>query len=103
MALADFKVIRVVCGCDLYNACTEFHINIFIGNNRDLSVGKRELNHLAYYALISFIIGVNGYSTVTEECFGTCCCYLDTAASVCKRIAYVPEEAVLLFIFALDI
>ena len=82
MALAYLKVVRVMCGCNLNYACTEFHINIFIGNNGNLSVGKRELNHLAYYALVSFGIGVNGYSAVTEQCFGTCCSYLYTAASV---------------------
>ena len=59
MALAYLKVVRVVCGCNLNYACTEFNIDIFIGNNGNLSVGKRELNHLAYYALVSFVIGVN--------------------------------------------
>ena len=43
MALAYLKVVRVVCRCDLNYACTEFNINIFIGNNGNLSVGKRKL------------------------------------------------------------
>ena len=82
MALAYLKVVRIVCGCNLNYACTEFHINIFVGNDGNLSVGKRELYCFAYYALVSFVIGVNGYSAVTEQCFGTCCSYLYTAASV---------------------
>ena len=60
MTFAYLKVVRVVCGCNLNYACTEFHINIFIGNNGNLSVGKRELYCFAYYALVSFVIGVNG-------------------------------------------
>ncbi len=58
MALAYLKVVRVVCGCNLNYACTEFNINIFIGNNGNLSVGKRELYCFAYYALVSFVIGL---------------------------------------------
>ena len=41
MSLSHFKIVRVVCRSNLNNACTKFHINIFICNNRNSSVCER--------------------------------------------------------------
>ena len=37
-----FKVVRVMCRCDLYTACSEFLIYIFICDDRNLSVCQRQ-------------------------------------------------------------
>ena len=69
MTLADFKVIWVMSRSDFYATCSEFLINIFIGNNRNFSVCKRKKKHFTDKILISFIFRINCNSSITKECF----------------------------------
>ena len=48
VAQTYFKVVRVMCRSYLNNACTEVHLNIIIGNDRDFTVYDRKDNCLAY-------------------------------------------------------
>ena len=41
VSLSDFKIIGIVCRSNLYAACSEFLINIFIGNYGYFAVCKR--------------------------------------------------------------
>ena len=67
MSFANFKVIRVVSRSNLNNTSTKFHINIFISNNWNFSVYKRNYTNLAYNILISFIIWMN-CNGIPEDC-----------------------------------
>ena len=73
VALSYLKVIRVMRGCDLNNTCSEGHVNIAVGNDRDLSVYERKPECLSNKILVSFIFGINSHGGITEHCLGTCC------------------------------
>ena len=103
VALADFKVVRVMCGGDLYGTGTELCINIIIGNNGYLSVYKRENESFPNYVGISFIVGIYGYSGISEESFGTGGSYFKKSVTVFHRIADMPEMSRLILIGNLGI
>ena len=103
MAKTYFIVVRVMCGSYLYDARSEIHFDIFIRNDRYLTVGERELYHFPDYALIAFVIGMNSYRGIAEKCFGTRGRDLNIAASVGERIVDMPEVTLLFLIHALDI
>ena len=48
MAQTDFKVVRVVCRCDLYHAGSEVHFNIVVCHNGNLTVYQRQDQSLAH-------------------------------------------------------
>ena len=59
VALTYHKVIRVVRRCYLNTSCTEFLINVFIGNYGNFSVNKRQNKCFADKVCVSFVLGVN--------------------------------------------
>ena len=104
MALSDFKVVRVMSRCDLDAACTELHIDILIGDDRDLSACERQLEHLSDYVFISVIIRVYSDSCIAEQGFRTGRGNFHKPAFLTDyRIINVPEEAVLIDMFDLSV
>ena len=104
MAASNLEVIGVMCRCNLNAACSEFLVNILIGNNRDLSVCKRKFQHLAYKVLISLILRVYSNCCIAEKCLRTCGCDLnETSFLTYDRIIDVPEKSVLVLMYNLCI
>ena len=82
----------------LNNACTEFHINIVIGNNGDLSSYQREDKCLADNILVTVIVGVYCNCGIAQQSFGTGGSKLNISAAVLERISQVPEMAGLILV-----
>ena len=40
VTLSNLEVVRVMCRCDLYTSCSKLLVNIWICDNRDLSVSQ---------------------------------------------------------------
>ena len=104
MTASNLKVVGVVCRCDLNAACSEFLVNILIGNNRDLSVCKRKLQHLSYKVFISFILRVYSNCCIAEKCLRTSGRDLNkTSFLTYDGIIDVPEKSVLVLMYNLCI
>ena len=103
MTLSYLKVIRVMRRSDLNYTGTEIDINIIVGNNGDLTTYKRKDQHLADDILISLVLGIYCYSSITEKCLGSCSSKLDITAAVLERITKVPEMTCLIFVLNLGI
>ena len=104
MTASNLKVVGVVCRCNLNAACSEFLVNILIGNNRDLSVCKRKFQHLAYKVFISLILRVYSNCCIAEKCLRTCGCDLnETSFLTYDRIIDVPEKSVLVLMYNLRV
>ena len=101
---SNLEVIRVMSRCDLYTACSEFLIYIFISDHRDFSVCKRKLQHLADKIFVTLIFRVYGNSSITQQSFRTCSCDLyETAFFPYDRVINVPEKSVLILMLNLCI
>ena len=104
VTLSDLKVVRVMCRRNLYAACSEFHVDIFIGDYRNLTVCERQDQHLADDVLISFIIRIHGDSCIAEHGLRSCGGDLNKSAFLADyRIIDMPEETVLVFVLDLCI
>ena len=103
VAATDFKVVEVVRRRDLDAARTEFAVDIFVGDDRNLAVGERELERLADERLVAFVFGVHGHGLVAEERFRTRGCHHDAFGAVGARVADFPEVAVGFLAFNFEI
>ena len=68
--MADFKVGDVVGGRNFKNARAEFHIDIFVADNRNRGFGEGAPNVFADVFLIAFVVGVDRDGGVAHNCFG---------------------------------
>ncbi|MCY1562556.1 hypothetical protein D9M68_999740 [compost metagenome] len=59
MTLPHFKIVWIVCWSDLDGASTKIHINIVVGDNGNLAIGKRQLNTRTNQVLVSFVVRVD--------------------------------------------
>ena len=73
MTKPDLKVVGVVCGCDFNNTRSEFRLNIFVGDYRNLLIHYRQDYRLAYEMLVTLVVRVNGYCCIAEHCLRTGC------------------------------
>ena len=97
VTFSDFKVVRVMCRCDLNRTCSEFFVYIFIGDHRNLSVCERKLQHLADEILVALIFRIYGNSSITQQGFRTCSCNLyETSLFPYDRVINVPEKSILI-------
>ena len=97
VALAYLEVIRVMCRCDLNASCSEFLVNIFICDNRDLTVSQRQFQHLADQVFVSFILRVYCNCSISKKCFRTGSCNLYKSSLFSHdRVIDVPEKSVLI-------
>ena len=103
VAKSNFKVVRVMCRCNLNNTRTKFHIYIFVCNNRNLTVYNRKVEHLSYHILVSVIFWIYCYSRISEKCLRSCCCKVYIACSVCSLVTKMPEMSCLILILNLRI
>ena len=104
VSLSNLEVVRVMCRCDLYASGTKFFINILIGNNRDLSVCERKLQHFANNVFVTVIIRVYCNCSISKKCFRTCCCnFHEFSFFSNNRVIDVPEKSVLILMLNLCI
>ena len=94
-----FKVVRVVCRCDLYHAGSEVHFHIIVCHNRDLTVYQRQDQCLSHQIFVAFIVGVDCYGSIAQQGFRTGGRQFQIAAAVLQRIPQMPEMPCLHFIF----
>ena len=76
VALADFEVVGVMCGCDLDDAGAEFPVDILVRYDRDLPVNKRKPHIAADQVFISVILGMDCHSGIAEHRLRTGSCKL---------------------------
>ena len=109
VTLSNLKVIRVMGRCDLNYTGTKLSVNISICNDRDLSVDNREHQLLSNDILISVIIGMDCYCSITKHGLRSCSrklkesCGAYGSVILDQRVLDMPEMACLLFIFYLGI
>ena len=104
MSLANLKVVRVVCRCDLYASGSKFFIYVRIRDHRDLTISQRQLQHLADQILVSFIFRVYGNGRISKQCLRTSGRDLhETSFFSDDRVIDMPEESVLIHMFYLCI
>ena len=102
MTFCNFKVVRVVGWGNLYNACSEVHFYIVIGNNRNFPMYQRQNQSLANQMLIPFIIRVDCNGSIAQQGFRTGGCDLYKSAFLTyDRIINVPEKSVLILMLYL--
>ena len=103
VTFSNFKVVRVMCRCDLNSTCSELFVYVVICNNRNLTVCQWQLTHLSNDIFISLIIRVNCNCSISQKSLRTCCCNLKETVCSYDWVLNVPEESVLLFMFYLGI
>ena len=102
MAFSYLKVIRVMSRGDLYTAGSKLLIYIFIRDHRDLSVGKRQLQHLSYQMFISFVLRINCHCRISQKGLRTGSSDLHILSFLAyDGIINVPEKSVLVLMFYL--
>ena len=69
---ANLKVIWVMTRRNLHNACSKFHIDIRILNDRNLTVHQRQHQLPSSQMRIPFILRVNGHCRISEHCLRSC-------------------------------
>ena len=102
MTFSYFKVVRVMCRCDLYTSGSELFVYIRICDHRDLTVGQRQFQHLSYQIFVSVIFRVYCYCGIAEQRLRTGCCDLyEFSFFTDYRVVDVPEESVLILMLYL--
>ena len=94
-----FKVVRVVCRCDLYHAGSEVHFHIIVCHNGDLTVYQRQDQCLSHQIFVAFIVGVDCYGSIAQQGFRTGGRQFQISAAVLQRIPQMPEMPCLHFVF----
>ena len=100
---ANLKVVRVVGGRNFHHAGSEIHFHIFIRDQRDFLIDQGQDQFFAHQAPIALILRMDGHGRIAEHCFRTSGCKLNIAAAIRKRVAHMPEGAVLLCILHLRV
>ena len=104
VTLSYLKVVRVMCRCNLHAARSELLIYVCIRNNRNFTVGERQLQHFSDQMLISLIIRVDCHRGIAKQRLRTCRCDLHKFPFFSNdRIIDVPEESVLIHMLYLSI
>ena len=104
MSLSDLKVIRIMRRCDLYAAGTISHVNVFIGNDRDLTAGAGKCDLLADEILVALIFRIHSDSSIARDGFRTGGRDLDVFSLFASdRVIEVPEMSDFIFMFDFDV
>ena len=103
VAQTHLEVVGVVGGGDFHNAGAEFHINIFVGNNRDFSAYKGQNEGFADIIGVAPVLGVHRNGGIAEEGFRAGGGKLKPAGAVGKGIAQVPEVTRLILVLNLRV
>ena len=104
MTLANLKVIRVVCRCDLNDTGSKFHIYILVCNNRNLTVHKRKHNGLADDILVTIICRIDSHCGISQHGLRTGRSKFYISARLSNDLVFhMPEMSCLLYVLYLCI
>ncbi len=70
VTFANFEIVEIVSGGNLDGTGTVCGVGVFVGNNRDDAVGKRELEETANEILVALVIRIDGDGDITEDGLG---------------------------------
>src|SRR5574344_2282448 len=97
-------VVDVVRRCDFKAACTEFDVNIFIFNYRNLATNQRNYYMLSTQMLVLRVVRVDTHCRIAHYCFRTCSSYNGVCAWVFNdSITQIEEFAVFFLVYNLFI
>jgi hypothetical protein len=85
VALADRVVVEVVRRRDLDAAGAEFEVDVGVGDDRDLAVGQRQLDHLADQVLVALVFRMDHHGGVAEHGFRAGRGHREAARSIGQR------------------
>ena len=103
MTFSNFKVIRVMCRCDLNRTGSKFFIYIIICNDWNFFVNQWKQYILTNDIFISLVIWMYSNRTISKHCLWTCCSNLKESVCSYDWILNMPEITILLFVFYLCI
>ena len=104
VTFSNLKVVRVMGRCDLHASCSKFFIHILVCHNRNFTVCERQLQHFSNQILISLVIRIYRYCSISQKCFRTGGGNLHKASLFSNdRIIDVPEKSVLILMLYLCI
>ena len=88
---------------DFYNAGSLFHIGVFVADDWDFLVQKRQDYVAAVEVLVPFVLGVDSNGGIAEHSLGTGCRELEVFAGLLDLIEQVPEMTLLLLVINLRV
>ncbi len=99
----DFVVIEIMRGRDLHEPGAERRVDVRVADDRNQALRQRQPDCFADEVFEAIVIGVHGHRGVAEKCFRPRGRHYDETRLVLERIADVPQKAVLLIGFHLEI
>ncbi len=103
VALADRVVVVVVRRRHLDHAGAEFAVHVAVGDDRDCAAAQRQRDLPAHQRCIPFVFRVHHHRGVAQHGFRTRRGHDQRARTIGQRIADVPQEAVFLGAFDLEV
>ena len=107
VALADFEVVEVVRRRDLHATGAELAVDHRVGDHRNRPAGQRQRDLLADERGVALVLGVHGHGDVAQQGLGARRRHDDARmwimSSVHRRIADLPQAAVFLLGFDLEV
>ena len=91
VTLPNREVIGVMSWCDLDAASAELLLHVIVGNDRDLTTRKRQIQGLTNQMGVALIAGVHRHRRVAEHGFWARCGHFEMALTTAERIAEMPE------------
>ena len=73
VTLSHLKVVWIVCRSNFHRSCSVVHIDILVGDNRNLFVENRQQNASTDQVLVSFIVRVDRNCDIAENRFRARC------------------------------
>ena len=95
MAKSHFEVVRVMCRRNFHHAGAKFHVDVAVRHHRDAAADQRENQRLPDKCLVALVVRMDRDGGVAEHRFRTRRRELQIARAILKRVAQMPEEAVL--------
>ncbi len=105
VALADLIVVEVMSRGDFYAAGAKFEVDVVVGDDRDQAVHQRQHDVAADEVLVALVLGVHRDCGVAQHGFRPGGRYdqvilaIGCLATICQRIAQVPEVTFLIMVF----
>ena len=103
MTQSDFVIVRIVRRRNFYVSGPEFRIDVRIGNNRYIAIGKRKMHHATDVMSSLFIVGVHRDGRVSKHCLGACSRDGDRPFSIGEGVTNRIEKSVLFLMFHFNV
>ena len=103
MPQADLPVVEIVRGGDLHATRPEFAVDVAVGDHGDRAAGERQRYLLADQRAVALVVGIDRDGDVAQHRLGSRRGDGDRTGAIGQRVADLPELALLLFAFHLEI